>query len=331
LLLLIFLTVLTCLHYVIPVKGLFPSVNDFIPDELVRALAPGRNQENNKLYEQIEYVPAGELSDTQLFHLDADTFKTEAEKADPLNQFLDSLRYSKRQVRIMYYGDSQIEGDRITSYLRQALRKSHGGTGPGLLLPLMPVMYTKTVWIKSSSNWKKFNYLSCGSGKLSHRDLGPFMAICRFLPEGKQTSVPEKAYVRIKPSGIADSSASEYDFLRIFYGNAPGLVRVSIKTDDYEIFSDTLRTGYGFYETGCALGGAKDITIEFEGPVSPDIYGFSIESKTGIIVDNIPQRGSAGLEFTMVGKANLAETYRRLQPDLFILHYGLNIDRKSVV
>ena len=33
----------------------------------------------------------------------------------------------------MYYGDSQIEGDRITSYLRQTLRKEYGGTGPGLV------------------------------------------------------------------------------------------------------------------------------------------------------------------------------------------------------
>ena len=54
----------------------------------------------------------------------------------PFQTFLDSLRYSKGQVRIIYYGDSQIEGDRITSYLRHTLRKGHGGTGPGLFLPL---------------------------------------------------------------------------------------------------------------------------------------------------------------------------------------------------
>ena len=59
--------------------------------------------------------------------------------------------------------------------------------------------------------------------------------------------------------------------------------------------------------------------------MSPDIYGISIESKTGVIVDNIPQRGSAGLEFTMVDRDNLAESYKKLSPDLFILHYGLNI------
>ena len=325
LLLLIFLAVLTGLHYVVPVKRLFPSVNEFISVDLVNSLRPVNHQPDNTIREQIAVGPATELRDTLLFHLESDTVMAAEKKADPLGQFLDSLRYSKRQVRVMYYGDSQIEGDRITSYLRQLLRKGHGGTGPGLLLPLMPVMYTKTVWIKSSSNWEKYNYLSYKSGNLPHSDLGPFMAICRFLPYGKKSSVPEKAYVRIRPSNVADSSASEYDLLRIFYGNTSGLVRVVVKADDIEIFSDTLRRGYGFNETGCALHGAKDITIEFEGTVSPDIYGLSIESKTGIMVDNIPQRGSAGLEFTMVGKANLSETYRSLKPDLFILHYGLNI------
>ena len=75
----------------------------------------------------------------------------------------------------------------------------------------------------------------------------------------------------------------------------------------------------------CPLKGAKDIIIEFEGRVSPDIYGISIESENGVVVDNIPQRGSAGLEFTMVDKDNLRESYEKLSPDLFILHYGLNI------
>ena len=225
----------------------------------------------------------------------------------------------------MYYGDSQIEGDRITSFLRHQLRKRHGGTGPGLLQPLMPVMYTKSVWMRSSSNWKKYNYLSFKSGDISHRDLGPFMAICRYLPEGKTVSSPEKAYVRIRPSNVADSASSYYDSLRIFYGNTFGFVKVSVKADDDILFSDTLQTGSGFRETGCRLGRQKEITIEFEGFVSPDIYGISIESNKGIVVDNIPQRGSAGLEFTMVGKDNLEEVYRKLKPDLIIMHYGLNI------
>ena len=325
LLLLIFLAVLTGLHYVIPVNTLFPSVTEFIPDNLLNNLLPGKKKPVVKPAEKdtVQVINKA-LSDT-IQVIDSLAFLKSEIKIDPLASFLDSLRYSKGQVRVMYYGDSQIEGDRITSYLRHMLREKHGGTGPGLLLPLMPVMYTKSVWLRSSANWEKYNYLSFKSGEISHSDLGPFMAICRYLPEGKILPAPVKAYVSIRPSNVADSSCSEYDYLRIFYGNTSDLVRVTVQTGNNVIFSDTLQRGSGFRETGCYLFRAKEITIEFEGVVSPDIYGISIESKTGITVDNIPQRGSAGLEFTMVSKSNLEEVYRKLKPDLFILHYGLNI------
>jgi alginate O-acetyltransferase complex protein AlgI len=324
LLLLIFLAVLTGLHYVIPVKKLFPSVTEFIPDNLINFSLPGNKNPVNRPAEPFKDTIKKALSDA-VPDIVTDSVTKSNIRIDPLDRFLDSLRSSKGQVRIMYYGDSQIEGDRITSYLRQVLRKGHGGTGPGLLLPLMPVMYTKTIWMRSSSNWKKYNYLSFKSGEISHRDLGPFMAICRYLPEGKKTQTAQKAYVKIRPSNVADRASSEYDYLRIFYGNTTDLVTVAVKSDDNIIFTDTLQFGGGFNEMGCYLGREKEITIEFEGIVSPDIYGISIESETGIIVDNIPQRGSAGLEFTMVSKTNLEDVYRRLKPDLFILHYGLNI------
>ena len=69
---------------------------------------------------------------------------------------------------------------------------------------------------------------------------------------------------------------------------------------------------------GCASGQAlvTKEAISFLGNVDP---------KTGVIVDNIPQRGSAGLEFTMVDRNNLKESYKLLAPDLIVLHYGLNI------
>ena len=76
-----------------------------------------------------------------------------------------------RQIRIMYYGDSQIEGDRLTSSYDILSRNNRGGTGPGLFLPLMPVMYTKSIWIRSSSNWKRYNYLSYRNGEISHTAL----------------------------------------------------------------------------------------------------------------------------------------------------------------
>jgi D-alanyl-lipoteichoic acid acyltransferase DltB (MBOAT superfamily) len=324
LLILIFLACFTGLHYIIPANQLFPSIYEFVPADLINNLLSG-----DKALNQIQVKQVTDTIKTTLANItttvDSVPATTENLSIDPLQGFLDSLRYSRGQLRIMYYGDSQIEGDRITSYLRQTLRKGHGGTGPGLFLPLMPVMYTKSVWLRSSSNWKRYNYLSYKTGEISHRDLGPFMALCRYLPEGKKTSVPEKAFVRIRHSNVADSASFEYDILRVFYGNAEDVVNVVVKADNNEVFADTLKRGKGFNEIACSLKGAEDILIEFEGRISPDIYGISIESKNGVIVDNIPQRGSAGLEFTMVDRDNLTESYKKLSPDLFILHYGLNI------
>ena len=48
----------------------------------------------------------------------------------------------------------------------------------------------------------------------------------------KQHQHPEKAYVRIRPSNVADSASAEYDILRIFYGNTHGTVKVVVKADD---------------------------------------------------------------------------------------------------
>ena len=176
----------------------------------------------------------------------------------------------------------------------------------------MPVMYTKSIWLRSSSNWKRYNYLSYKAGDLSHRNLGPFMAICRYLPENDTTINIEKAFVRIRPSNFADSATADYETLRIFYGNTPGKVNIRVKGDDELLLADSLKKGKGYNEINCHLSHRKDITIEFSGRVSPDIYGISIESESGVVVDNIPQRGSAGLEFTMVNRNNLRESYKKL-------------------
>jgi D-alanyl-lipoteichoic acid acyltransferase DltB (MBOAT superfamily) len=324
LLLLIFLIFFTGLHYLVPVSKLFPSLNDFIPVNLFQ---------QSKVLPEVslseEPAPMPDVPDSVTIAdaspLDSARIDSSYRMNDILKNFMDTLVHSKGQVRILYYGDSQIEGDRMSSYLRENLRQYSGGTGPGLFLPVMPVMYTKNLWLRSSSNWVRYNYLSYHNGDISHRKFGPFMSVCRYLPEKKISDIPVEAYVRIKPSNSADSASSVYDVLRIFYRNNEGKVGIKISVGDNVIVADTLKRGNLINELTCTTGDAEEIVVEFSGNVSPDIYGISIESSNGLIVDNIPQRGSAGLEFTMVDRSNLAACYKLLSPDLFILQYGINV------
>ena len=325
LLLLIFLICFTGLYFIIPGKLRLPGINVFVSKNLTDALLQKDAASSQPLKLASPGINTTSFERTEISVPDTSIISDKTSTS--IATVIDSIQLSKGQVRIMYYGDSQIEGDRITSYLRQSLRKGRNGTGPGLFLPLMPVMYSNSLFIRSSSNWERYNYLSYKNGEIENCDFGPFMTLCRYLPSGYRSDVPVKATIRIVPSKSADSASAVYENLRIFYKNTQAAVNIKVNDEDKLIFQDTLKVASGTKELAIKLSNPNDIRIEFEGNVSPDIYGISIESEKGVVVDNIAQRGSAGLEFTMVGKENLKEIFGKLKPDLFILQYGLNVVR----
>lgn len=245
----------------------------------------------------------------------------------PSERFAGLHMNDRHRIRVMVFGDSQVEGDRISSMLRKQLQAEYGGTGPGLIQPVMPVAYTRTVDVRVSANWKRYNYLSYQEGSLPHRKLGPFMAVSGFFFPDSVSDMELNAWLRITPSIFADKPAERYDRFRFFYGRLPGSCTMTIASSSGVIATDTLITGEGPYEYNCSLGSVSSLRISFSGKASPEVYGLSIEGDTGAVVDNIPHRGSAGLEFTMVDRGNLAALMSMLDPDLLILHYGLNVVR----
>jgi len=334
LLLLIILICFAGLSYVLPWELNLPSAETLIPEKILRIVYPGNEQPDIPDTTFARVIPdlTPEPADTSAV-VDTpgpilypyDTISQDTASHNPLQVFLDSLKYSRSKIRIMYFGDSQIEVDRITSYLRHSLRTIKGGTGPGLFLPVMPVTYTKSFYVRASTNWRRYNYLSFKNGEIRHNELGPFMAFCRYLPEGRMSPGKVKSWVRISESVFADNFASDFEYLRIIYRNKQDNVGISIKADNNPLIIDTLKKSDEVAEYQCPLYRSKNVLVEFSGNTSPDIYGISIEGSKGLVVDNIPQRGSAGLEFTMVDSENLKAAFSILNPDLIILHYGLNL------
>ncbi|MDX2414984.1 MAG: hypothetical protein QNK33_07310, partial [Bacteroidales bacterium] len=226
------------------------------------------------------------------------------------------------QIRILYYGDSQLEGDRITDRLRILLRNSYGGSGPGLLSPTMISPYTRTAYVRSSSNWEKIDLLSDEYLRPVDNAFGPRFSLSRFTVDGDK---PSKAWIKISPSSSADSLAAHYESLRLFYGNLNDTIKVSLWEGRRLITEGILEPEKAITEAVFALDAPETLEIRFEGKESPDLYGFSIESSTGLILDNIALRGSSGTNFRSVGRDNLQESLELLKPDLIVLHFGLNI------
>ncbi len=229
------------------------------------------------------------------------------------------------QLRIMYYGDSQLEGDRITCHLREELRKILPGKGPGLLsiTPLVP--YTRTSHVRSSGNWQAYDYLDYREGLISHTNLGPLMSISRFTEPGEVGKIPAVAWFTVEPSMFSDSLSATYNIFRLFYGNLEDSLNIEVYTGTGLIRRDTLMPSGNEREYSVNLGSSSYLRVVFKGKTSPDFYGFSIESASGAMVDNIPRRGSAGFEYTMISRDNLSELYGMTKPDVLVLHYGLNV------
>ncbi len=232
-----------------------------------------------------------------------------------------------RQVRILFYGDSQVEGDRETSLLRRKMREEGGGTGPGLFSPVMPVMYTRSYVVRSSSNWKRYTLLDYRNGTLPHNRLGPMLALSRFTSPNEKLTTRSFASVKINPVPNADQAVSTYDNMRIFYGNNYDTVLVGIRSGSSMVDFAMLQIGEGPMEYSVPLPSVSDVTIEFTARNSPDIYAMSLESDSGVIIDNVPVRGSAGLEFVMTDIRGFEGVFSKLNPDIIFLQFGLNVVR----
>ena len=55
------------------------------------------------------------------------------------------------------------------------------------------------------------------------------------------------------------------------------------------------------------------------------VYGVSLETSTGVIVDNVPMRGCSGNIFTKIDSMQLSDFYRETNTRLIILQFGGNM------
>ncbi len=198
-----------------------PQINDILKPYSEKYLADSTNldiPDSLIIIASIAYTES-ELPDFRIEYFDS---------SDHDISLIDNLSEGEDQFRIMYYGDSQLEGDRITDYIRQELRQDAGGTGPGLLSPTMLVPYTRTAYIRSSQNWTRYNYLSYKNGDINISDFGPLLSFSRFETSKVANS---EAWIRISPSSTSDSLAQEYNTLRIIYGNLEDSLSIEIEED----------------------------------------------------------------------------------------------------
>ena len=249
-----------------------------------------------------------------------------------LNHFFSELitiRDKEGSTRILHYGDSQIEGDRITSFIREYLQNEFGGKGPGLLLPGMVVPLTVSVKMKSSGNWRLFTWKEVKDSVIRHNKLGVMLQFSGYSnpPNSVLQNTSKKiASFNIRNSSICPVHAKSYDICTILYGKNTVPVSLQIRSNGSLLKSDTLKTiSSGYISKSYRLKSPEQVEFIFEGATGPDLYGIALDGSYGVAMDNIPLRGSAGLEFTKTDRAMLEKMYNNLNVSLVLLQFGVNV------
>lgn len=247
-----------------------------------------------------------------------------------LTSFFEALHNgspAKGLLRVLHYGDSQIEGDRVTSYLRKRLQTRFGGRGVGLL-HLVPHSYQPgSIRQVSSANWQKFTLAEMGKGVNIESKFGILGGYCSFeKSKGIFTRGGfNEASVTIQRI-VSTSTSGAYTRARFIYGLAsePFMVSLSAngKVMEAEMLAATAGVGQLFFGIPTEI---KEFTFTLRADESPFCYGISLESKTGIMVDNIALRGSSGTDFTRSSEALLKQHLNTLNAKLIILQFGVNL------
>jgi lysophospholipase L1-like esterase len=250
-----------------------------------------------------------------------------------LHNFFSTLlagRTTNEQVRILHYGDSQIEGDRMTSFIREKLQSRFGGYGVGLVSALQPYESFFSIIQFNSGKWQRYSTFGARDKRVPHKKYGVMAAFSRFAPIAKDSlrndTLLYQASISFKESKAGYSGVRKFRKVSILYGNSRRNVSIKLYHDGELIKSDSLKKKVDFENfTYIFPEAVNNITIEFSGYDSPDIYAIDLSSMNGLSVDNIGMRGSSGTFFTSMDYSQLAKTYQNLNVGMFILQFGGNV------
>jgi lysophospholipase L1-like esterase len=227
---------------------------------------------------------------------------------------------SNKSIRILHYGDSQIEGDRTTREIRNFFQEKYGGTGTGFqnMTPFVPMA---AVAHKTDGKWVRMTSFGRQDQRQSDGRYGVTGIANRF---NSRVDGEYDAFINFYPRSYGYKKAREFSKFQLFHGPLKDSLKISWFINDTlnQIqLMDTLTDDSKLVVR--ASEPIKELRIEFKG-ASPDFYGISLDGKSGVNVDNISMRGSSGISFTQMDESHFKKELSNHEIALIILQFGGN-------
>lgn len=240
----------------------------------------------------------------------------------PFFKEIKSGNIRKSLIRILHYGDSQIEGDRITRNLRNRFQKNFGGSGPGLLPCFSPVSESSSMQISTQGPWKNYNVMINRDTAVSHINFGILGSSAQLV----EVDTVNTGRLNYQISKYSYLSVRNFEWARLFFGNGGGEFKLSVYEKDSLLLTDFVDGQGPLNFFGLQLDHTpEDLTFEISGADLPRFYALSLDQPVGIAVDNIAWRGSRGAEFTKIEQQVLTRFFRQLNVKLIVFQFGVNV------
>lgn len=235
---------------------------------------------------------------------------------DSFWQNVEQAREQGRTVRILHYGDSQIEMDHITGRLRTYMQEHYGGGGPGML-PFRTITPTFSVNQKSDGDLVHLASFGDSLTVRSRGDYGPMMQSFRLRGSDAVTTV------RHATNSHTDDRVKRFSQVSLVYNNQGGL---NISFTNLKGKKERQQTSTGNHGVSSTTFTLDSATTSFRVAVNgaADLYCLLVDDGSGVAVDNIPMRGCSGQQFTLVGERMLRAAYSQMDIGMIILQFGGN-------
>lgn len=227
---------------------------------------------------------------------------------------LQGAKANGKIYRILHYGDSQIEMDRISGNLREFFQGRFGGGGPGLM-PAVQSIPSMAVSQSTEGNYSV--YMAYGDGQRT-RDGNYGIMAKNYRMSGSNTFWASAS----KQSGVA-SRVKRFSNIAVLFRDRDGDFSATLRNRKQGYDSSMVSMGEGLQLLRWNVDTPMtEFTFHFAG--NADIYGIFADNGYGVSVDNIPMRGASGTIFTNIKDTLLQKSYQLCDVALIILQYGGN-------
>jgi len=238
-------------------------------------------------------------------------------ESNSLNSFFKAITMREQGdgcVRVLHFGDSQVEGDRITNQLRGMLQNKFGGSGIGLI-PLWQADYLTAYYGVTLSN--SVRVTSLVSAKPQYKPECALGSIAFIEP-----SESFKEVVTIRPT-----PRFRFENINLIFGTSDSTYSVRVLADTAVCFTERVDSVEGSIHL-CKIRLPRQfqrISIQVSNGSEVKLYGIFADSDRGISVSNIALRGSSGNFFTQLDLHLASKIFSMLNVRLIVLQFGINV------